>query len=56
MAGTCTQHKIFQNSYFFNKATSTIEVPFSAVNFSEKLHFSEAANFSENQYYAATAF
>ena len=39
MAGTSTQHKIFQNSYFFNKATSTIEVPFSAVNFSEKLLF-----------------
>ena len=39
MAITSTQHNIFQNSYFFNKATSTIEIPFSAVNFSEKLLF-----------------
>ena len=29
----------FQNSYFFNKATSTIQVLLSAVNFSEKLLF-----------------
>ena len=37
MACTSTQHQILQNSYFFNKATFTIKVPFSVVNFSEKL-------------------
>ena len=56
MAGTSTQHKIFQNSYFFNKATSAIEAPFSALKFSEKLLFWKQLFFSENQYYAATTF
>ena len=37
MASTSTQHQILQNSYFFNKATFTIQVPFSTVSFSEKL-------------------
>lgn len=48
VAGTYTQHQIIQNSYVFNKDTSTIELLFSAVNFSEKLLFGSTYLFKKS--------